>query len=116
MKKISHPLKAKREENAYIDQNRYLGLCSYCRLAQNCTFARDPNRPVCQCEEFEEITYASIRVPNQRKISPINSSKNLLTREDPIHPYKGLCSSCEERATCVYPKPEGGVWHCEEFR
>jgi hypothetical protein len=116
MKKVSYPLKAKREQNTYIDKNRYLGLCSYCKSAPNCTFVRDPNRPVYECEEFEGITYVSIRVPNQKNISPANSSKNPLTREDSLHSYKGLCSNCEERATCVYPKPEGGVWHCDEYR
>jgi hypothetical protein len=116
MKKISNPLKAKREDNTYIDKNRYLGLCSYCKSAQNCTFVRDPNRPVYQCEEFDEITYVSIRVPNQKNISLNNFSKNPSIIEDSFHSYKGLCSNCEERATCTFPKPEGGVWHCEEFR
>jgi hypothetical protein len=27
-----------------------------------------------------------------------------------------LCSNCEDRHTCIYPKPAGGVWHCEEYR
>ena len=116
MKKISHPLKAKREDNTYIDKNRYLGLCSYCKSAQNCAFVRDPNRPVYQCEEFDEITYASIRIPNQKNLSLKHLPQNPLTSEDTFHHYRGLCSNCEERATCTYPKPEGGVWHCDEFR
>jgi hypothetical protein len=29
--------------------------------------------------------------------------------------YKGLCVNCANRETCLYPKPEGGVWHCEEY-
>ena len=33
-----------------------------------------------------------------------------------LNPYRGLCSLCENRTTCTYPKPEGGVWHCEEYR
>lgn len=116
MKKVSYPLKAKREENTYIDKNRYLGLCSYCKSAPNCTFVRDPNRPVCQCEEFDEMTYAYVGIPKQKDISLKYLSKNPLTSEDPFHHYKGLCINCEERATCIYPKPEGGVWHCDEFR
>jgi hypothetical protein len=28
----------------------------------------------------------------------------------------GLCPTCDFRSTCMYPKPEGGVWHCEEYR
>ena len=116
MKNTSYPLKTKREEKLSFDKKRYLGLCSYCKLELNCIFIRDPNRPVCECEEFEEITYVSIQVPNQKNISSINSSKNPSAREDSLPSYKGLCSNCEERATCVYPKPEGGVWRCDEYR
>lgn len=28
---------------------------------------------------------------------------------------KGLCVNCANRQTCLFPKPEGGVWHCEEY-
>ena len=29
---------------------------------------------------------------------------------------RGLCSICEDREVCAFPKPEGAVWHCEEYR
>jgi hypothetical protein len=29
--------------------------------------------------------------------------------------YPGICSTCAKRDTCTFPKPEGGVWQCEEF-
>lgn len=29
--------------------------------------------------------------------------------------HRGLCVNCANRETCLYPKPEGGVWHCEEY-
>jgi len=28
----------------------------------------------------------------------------------------GLCVDCEARHNCTFPKSEGGVWHCEEYR
>jgi hypothetical protein len=28
---------------------------------------------------------------------------------------KGLCAHCDKRETCTLPKPEGGVWHCDEY-
>jgi hypothetical protein len=27
----------------------------------------------------------------------------------------GLCADCAARETCTFPRPEGGVWHCEEY-
>jgi len=29
--------------------------------------------------------------------------------------YEDLCSSCEKRESCSYPRPVGGVWHCEGY-
>lgn len=29
---------------------------------------------------------------------------------------RGLCVNCENRHTCEFVKPNGGVWHCEEYR
>jgi hypothetical protein len=28
---------------------------------------------------------------------------------------KGLCINCDNRASCLFPIVEGGVWHCEEY-
>lgn len=28
---------------------------------------------------------------------------------------KGLCINCANRETCLLPRAEGGVWHCEEY-
>lgn len=29
--------------------------------------------------------------------------------------FKGLCMNCAHRDTCLLPRPESGVWHCEEY-
>lgn len=34
---------------------------------------------------------------------------------DDVGQLKGLCVNCANREVCRHPKPEGGVWHCEEF-
>lgn len=28
---------------------------------------------------------------------------------------RGLCATCVHRAVCDFPRPEGGVWRCEEY-
>jgi hypothetical protein len=35
--------------------------------------------------------------------------------EEVVH-FKGLCMNCDHRFECRLPRPEGGVWHCEEYR
>ncbi len=30
--------------------------------------------------------------------------------------YRGLCMNCDLRETCALPRPESGVWFCEEYQ
>ncbi len=39
-----------------------------------------------------------------------------ISERDDCARYKGLCGNCDSRESCMYPKPEGGVWHCEEYQ
>jgi hypothetical protein len=41
-------------------------------------------------------------------ISPVAEGKNSWKHKD-------LCRSCKKRETCILPKPEGGVWRCQEY-
>ena len=84
-----------------------IGLCSCCNSFQNCTYPRTLKRPVLQCEEFNGILRPPLKRVPQEKVSPQKVKKPR---------SRGLCGICEDRATCAYPKPEGGVWHCEDYR
>jgi len=93
--------------------NVYSGLCISCKHASTCTFPRDPQRPAFYCEEFE------IEITTSKKMTRDNTSRS---KESSVVEVKGssmligLCSDCENSQICVFPKPEGGVWHCEEYR
>jgi hypothetical protein len=89
------------------------GLCRTCVNAPECTFPRDPRRPVRSCDEFEgahgprsEQHPPALAVP----VFPTSGGLDRGTTE-----MKGLCAQCARRHTCVYPKPAGGVWHCDEL-
>ena len=69
------------------------GLCSSCRYSQSCTYLKSLTMPVTQCEEFEGF------FPE-----PGDDAR------------EGLCVTCDNRATCMFPRPAGGIWHCEEYR
>ena len=113
------------------------GLCSTCRHAPSCIYPRDPKRPavklhVTNCEEFEIEVGEPVKLSGRDVVSsgpsPGSDSPGALARptdspaptgagdEDDFARYKGLCSNCEERRSCTFPKPEGGIWHCEEYR
>jgi len=91
----------------------YRGLCSTCKYASSCTLPADTQRPAFYCEEFE-IEIAPVRKVagdegsrlTESSVAEVKGSSDLL----------GLCSDCENSQACVFPKPEGGVWHCEEYR
>ena len=93
----------------------FRGLCSTCEHTDHCTFPRDPERPVMQCEElasFVEMRLATVRsVPADGRLASKGWEAN---QEAPA--YTGLCSTCEQADYCTFPRPTGGVWCCEEYR
>ncbi len=36
-------------------------------------------------------------------------------KEQYMSELKGLCRNCENRYICIIKKPEGGVWHCDNY-
>ena len=91
---------------------RDFGLCMSCRNAPSCTFPRDPARPAFYCEEFEIDTTTSITSP--AKDQPLATRPDAFDKDS--MKFIGLCSDCEGRKNCAFPKPEGGIWRCEEYQ
>ena len=87
----------------------YRDLCSTCNHAKACGGRSTPERPIFFCEEFEAFVPAPAAG---------------VTRTVPARPTErhvagtpaGLCMNCDNAQTCTSPKPEGGVWHCDEYR
>ena len=92
---------------------KHRGLCSTCKNASFCAFPRDPDKPVFYCEEFEIEKAAATRTI--RKERP-QATESCVTEGKGSSEFIGLCNDCENRQTCVFPRPEGGVWHCEEYQ
>jgi hypothetical protein len=90
----------------------YPRLCSTCKHASTCTFLGDPQRPSFYCEEFEIESVPAKRKTEEDKLQPTASFGTAEESGSLI----GLCRDCENRQTCVFPKSEGGIWHCEEYR
>ena len=80
-------------------------LCPSCDPPGPCAMVADKDQPVHHCEEY------------QPSVAPSRQRENGRPQEPPYdwESYRGLCVTCGNRASCTFPKPEGGVWHCEEF-
>jgi len=94
---------------------KYQEICSICKNTPTCVIPRDPNRPLLYCDEYE----LSKPVPKSIQTVLISSYaakvKNKSEEAKGSESYKGLCKLCDKLETCTFPKPEGGVWHCEEY-
>ena len=85
---------------------QYRGLCSTCNHGAGCHQGSTPAWPVFYCEEFDaHVTVQTSPVVERKPIPTPANARDI-----------GLCVNCENRSACTHPKPEGGVWHCEEYR
>lgn len=86
--------------------NGHRALCSACGNMDRCEYVEAFGPARAYCDGIEEI------------LTSLNVDLAQLAAKPGKHEpatYKGLCSNCDNREECVFPKPEGGVWHCEEY-
>ncbi|RJP75804.1 MAG: hypothetical protein C4524_11430 [Candidatus Zixiibacteriota bacterium] len=95
-----------------ITTQTHQGLCTTCVASATCTFPRPAGKPVIFCEEFDGyLRNGHVENPD---VNAILAHVNV--KPAPQATLKGLCANCELRDTCTFPKAEGGIWHCEEYR
>jgi hypothetical protein len=88
------------------------GVCLACKFDPDCIYEAASGGTILQCEQFEMgFRQPAVQAPSLDEL-PFTGM--------PFHgrasrAYSGLCSNCDNRETCIYPKPEGGVWRCEEY-
>ncbi|MFC1482406.1 hypothetical protein ACFL51_01220 [Myxococcota bacterium] len=88
------------------------GLCENCNNRNDCIYF-DSRGFVWHCNEYQvEGGQPSITLsPAQMSEDPAESGD----READGAVLRGLCINCEKRLDCCFPKPDSGVWHCEEY-
>lgn len=86
------------------------GVCSACIYGDDCTFEAESGGVILQCEQFE-LAFPAEEVRQNR-----TQSRTFTRNGRDSSQYAGICSNCENRETCSYPKPEGGVWRCEDYQ
>lgn len=88
---------------------QYRDLCSNCEHAAEHAGRGRPRRPIFFCEEFEVLGAVQVPEPDRAEAEPPVDTPRA---DRPL----GLCANCDLVDSCRLPRPEGGVWHCEEYR
>lgn len=91
------------------------GICSTCKHEEGCIYPRTGSQIVLNCGQFEPCPPRPSPPPDKGRME-LEELWKRSSRDEPGKELKGLCSNCEDRQTCIYPKPAEGVWHCEEYR
>ena len=91
------------------DSDEYRDLCSNCDHGDECVDGTRPRRPIFFCEHFEVFGAAPT-------LEPARAARVQASVRPSTNGHIGLCMNCDNARICVMPKPEGGVWHCEEYR
>jgi len=87
--------------------NKYGGICMICANSDICTIPRNLGQPLFRCEMF-----AVSEPPGVEAASPQQAAG---PQEAP-DTTMGICCTCDDRNTCVFPKARRGVVCCEEYR
>jgi hypothetical protein len=115
MKRKTSPELKVVKKKILTEPKKNFGLCSCCSCAPACTYSRDSGRSVLQCDEFDGISPPLNKMMKRMEKPSVNRFSGPIPDAQSLSILRGLCAYCDRLTTCTYPKPEGGVWHCEEY-
>lgn len=95
----------------------YLGICSTCNHAPDCAH-RIKNAAVAiwECENYDDYVRLNGTFVGGDPGPAAAPQKSPPRGDDAVLvELRGLCRNCAAREYCSFPRPESGVWHCEEY-
>ncbi len=105
-----------KKVNIKAEAETYNDICSTCNHVHGCVNLKRGDRPVWFCEEFDNYVPVEEKTNDETIFQPVQSYIEQDSMEDVGRQFQGLCINCEDRHTCNLMKPNGGVWHCQEYR
>jgi hypothetical protein len=99
------------EEVMTADSRGYNDICHTCNHVRDCISKKRCDHPVWFCEEFDNYTPVE-ETRYVEAVGPIPGGDRQLVD---IQQFQGLCINCENRGNCKLAKPNGGIWHCQEY-
>jgi len=101
---------------AFLTTDRAVGLCSTCNNAMDCAYRARRGFDAMFCEMFDNYGPSPNGGKARQSAHLVQQAPQRAAKPAELSAGKGLCATCENRDGCAYPRPEGGIWHCEEFR
>ncbi len=98
-----------REIEAVPGAEMLQGICAACQNGPECTLIKPDAPAPMHCGQFQEyppfhnFTPQDIIAPRPHKTT--GHQDTLL----------GICAHCADRELCTFPRPQGGVWTCDEY-
>ncbi len=90
------------------------GLCVTCNHVSACAYAASAQQPTLSCELFDNVD--GLHAAALASAALVGGSTAHRAEGADARPVRGLCANCDLWGTCALPRPESGVWHCEEYR
>jgi hypothetical protein len=89
------------------------GICSSCARVVSCRYSDGAGRPILDCDEHDGGRDGAPLASERMNVRP--SARPRVGNPERPNGALGLCRTCDLAGTCVFTKPESGVWHCEEY-
>lgn len=100
---------ASAAERQQVEDLINASLCANCRHQSDCGFLPKACTPILECELYE------CGLSERPRLIVVKKACAAAAAEEAEAPL-GLCTNCENLQGCNLPKPQGGVWMCEEYR
>ncbi|KUG23944.1 hypothetical protein ASZ90_006242 [hydrocarbon metagenome] len=84
------------------------GICLTCAHFSKCALKHEKRAPIGiqYCEEYQTVCLEPVVVTYEKPKKMKQPPSGIL----------GLCSNCVHYSYCSFPKPEAGIWHCEDYQ
>ena len=99
-------------------QSQPTNICQTCIYESECVHYQNSQiacKPIWFCANFDNTTALQVAENEEIYLEERSSQSSKPCIEVISGRMKGLCINCDNRASCLFPIVEGGIWHCEEY-
>ena len=111
---VPYQLDREIAEKRGVDTNG-TGLCMTCNNASLCVYRSRRGYDAVYCELYDGYADATVKGNGHGDEDSVLAYAKARSGAPSSGEYRGLCQNCIHCDTCKLAKPEGGIWHCEEY-